>query len=412
MKILSLKAENIKRLSAIHIEPDGSLVIIGGMNRAGKTSVLDCISMALEGKGAVPPEPIRRGAKTASSAVDLGELVVVRSFTKNGDRLVVTTRDGEKLKSPQAILDSLVGKLSFDPLAFSRMEQNKQAEILRELVGIDFDAIDAKKGAAYTERTLVNRDAKKLKAQVAGMERFPDAPKGPVDVAQVSEEYKAAQAANEGYRLVEARFSQAESDCEDWAQGVARAEAALVVARNELERAKLEAVNARKTLEDIEQIDESELLAKITNAADTNAQVEANAKRKTTIREARKASEESDRLTAEIEACEEEKAKALADAAMPVDGLGLDEDGVTFNDLPFEQCSGAEQLQISVAIGLALNPKLPVILIRDGSLLDENSLKMLADMAEKAGAQIWLERVGEGDETAVIIEDGTVKEEE
>ena len=34
----------------------------------------------------------------------------------------------------------------------------------------------------------------------------------------------------------------------------------------------------------------------------------------------------------------------------------------------------------------------------------------VADMAEKADGQVWLERVGDGDECSVIIEDGQVKE--
>ena len=65
-----------------------------------------------------------------------------------------------------------------------------------------------------------------------------------------------------------------------------------------------------------------------------------------------------------------------------------------------------------MAIGLALNPKLPVLLIRDGSLLDEDHLEMLAKMAEDADAQVWIERVGDKDKTAVVIEDGAVKDEE
>jgi hypothetical protein len=42
-------------------------------------------------------------------------------------------------------------------------------------------------------------------------------------------------------------------------------------------------------------------------------------------------------------------------------------------------------------------------------LLDENSLNLLAQLARDFGGQVWIERVGEGDESAVIIEDGMVK---
>ncbi len=52
------------------------------------------------------------------------------------------------------------------------------------------------------------------------------------------------------------------------------------------------------------------------------------------------------------------------------------------------------------------------MLCKDGSLLDSKSMKMVADFAEEKGFQVWLERVGEQDQCAVIIEDGHVKESE
>lgn len=83
---------------------------------------------------------------------------------------------------------------------------------------------------------------------------------------------------------------------------------------------------------------------------------------------------------------------------------------VLYQDIPLDQCSSAERLRVSVSIGLAMNPKLKVLLIRDGSLLDEDNLQMIATMAEKADAQVWIERVGDGEECSVVIEDGQVRD--
>ena len=41
MKIIELQAENVKRLKAVDITPDGTLQVIGGRNAQGKSSVLD-----------------------------------------------------------------------------------------------------------------------------------------------------------------------------------------------------------------------------------------------------------------------------------------------------------------------------------------------------------------------------------
>ena len=39
MKIIQLEARNVKRLKAVEIRPDGNVIVIGGKNGAGKSSV-------------------------------------------------------------------------------------------------------------------------------------------------------------------------------------------------------------------------------------------------------------------------------------------------------------------------------------------------------------------------------------
>jgi hypothetical protein len=62
-------------------------------------------------------------------------------------------------------------------------------------------------------------------------------------------------------------------------------------------------------------------------------------------------------------------------------------------------------------MGFALHPRLKILLIRDGSLLDENNLKTVAEMAQEHDGQVWIERVSKGAECSVIIENGLVAEE-
>ena len=88
----------------------------------------------------------------------------------------------------------------------------------------------------------------------------------------------------------------------------------------------------------------------------------------------------------------------------------MNEDGtVLFDGVPLSQASRAQQIRTSVAIGIAMNPKLKVLLIRDGSLLDEENMQLVVDMAKQHDAQIWIERVGDKDASAIIIEDGHVR---
>lgn len=96
MKIVRLKSENVKRLNAVEITPEGNLIVIGGKNEAGKSSVLDSIQYVLAGGDSLPAMPIRKGQKKAQVVVDLGDIVVTRVFTVGNSRLEVANKDGGK----------------------------------------------------------------------------------------------------------------------------------------------------------------------------------------------------------------------------------------------------------------------------------------------------------------------------
>ncbi len=91
-------------------------------------------------------------------------------------------------------------------------------------------------------------------------------------------------------------------------------------------------------------------------------------------------------------------------------GLSLSDDGPTYNGQLIEQVSTSERLRISVAMGLALNPKLKVLLVHEGNDLDDDGLKLLAEIAAEHEAQVWLERIaGAAEGVSIVIEDGAVK---
>lgn len=103
MKIIRLEAENVKRLQAVSIVPQGDTVVIGGKNGQGKSSTLDSIAYALGGKRLIPEKPINNGHDKAKISVDLDSgLTVTRTFTKNGGgSLFVSNADGARYQSPQ-----------------------------------------------------------------------------------------------------------------------------------------------------------------------------------------------------------------------------------------------------------------------------------------------------------------------
>jgi hypothetical protein len=425
LKIVSLTAENVKRLSAVHITPDGSLVVIGGRNAQGKSSVLDAITYALGGKEEICAVPVRRGEKTARVVCNLGDLVITRTFTATGGgSLKVTGKDGASFPSPQAVLNKLVGSLSFDPLAFARLKPAEQAETLRVLVGLDFTKQEYERRKLYEERTIINRRAETLKANLETRPQHPDAPSEEVDAGKLTAELDRIAAVNRQH----AAFRQGAEDARENAQEsrtdiegakgrIAELRAALADEEASLARQQAELVNRETLVETLQEraaalVDEDAEPVKVQlrTATEVNRKVRDNAERRRAEKEMEEQQSQSRAKTTAIDAIDAAKTKAISEANFPTPGLGFAEDGtVTLNGLPFSQSSSAEQLRSSVAMGIALNPRLRVLLIRDGSLLDADSLAMIAAMATEANAQLWIERVGHGAECAVIIEDGCVE---
>lgn len=394
MKIIALEAENVKHLKVVNIEPDGSLVVIGGDNAAGKTCVLDSIEYALNGAGSIPTKPIRSGQKKARVVLDLDEIVVTRTFTEKGTSLTVKNKDGATFASPQSMLDKLVGELTFDPLQFSKMDPKKQAEVLKKLVGLDFDKIDAQYKDLFEQRTVVNREGKTLKGQLEGMAKHDKVPDQEVSIKELGKEYAEAIEHNQKIELMRRKLESETRELEDL--------------RNRASILTKSIKQTDKNIKDAKDIDDKAIHAKMGEAEDINKRIRENQRYVEVDDQLIDLRQLSQSLSDQMARISNNKDELLASAKFPIKGLAIDEDGVTFEDIPFSQCSSSQQIKISVAMGLAMNPKLRVLLIREGSLLDEKNLAMVAKMAEKADAQIWLERVSKGKECSVIIEDGSV----
>lgn len=401
MKIVSLDINNILRLTAVHINPDGSVVILGGQNGEGKTSVLDSIEMTLAGASSHPDRPIHDDEEKGTVEIDLGDMIVTRTFRDSGStNLVVESKEGAVFKSPQKMLDELTGKIAFDPIKFATMDDKARTETLRELVGIDFSVQDGKRQKLYTERTEVNREATMLKGQIDALKEFKH--EQAVNVPELMKEFEAAQEHNTGYEETVKSIEVVEDGLASFKKDLANTLAMLESIKNNIKRLSDSRVDLKFQLEKHTVIEVEPIRDKIANAENINRYIERKDLAEAKEKEARV-------LTSSIKKIDTEKAEKLSSIIFPIDGLSLGDDGVIFNGLPFNQASSAEQLRVAVAMGIAMNPKLKVLLIRDGSLLDDDSLAMVAGMAEEADAQVWIERVGEGAECQVIIQDGQVK---
>lgn len=391
--IIELEAENVKRLKAARVRPDGTLVTIGGRNAQGKTSLLDCISYAMEGGKALAEVPLRTGeAKGFTRATLSSGLVVERTFTPNGSKLTVSS--GEvRLPSPQAILDKLWNSVAADPFAFVKLKPAERLKALQRFVGLDFTQHDGKRLALYEKRTDVNRDAKRAEAQLGALPPLPAGwtPGAPEpDLGGLAKEVAAARSSQAALHAAERQATVALERLE-----TARRDHALATRAME---------SARSSLRDPGPLEA--LLADAQTLQKAAAQAEQRNHLEEELAEMRA---DAEQLTSDLAAMDAEKAKLIRDCALKADGLEVTvgDTDVMVTGLPFAQASHAEQLRVACAMAMAANPTLRVLLIRDASLLDQDSRAALARQAGAGGFQLWLEVVGNQDCTAVI-EDGEV----
>lgn len=411
-RVVNLVAENYKRIKAVDITPDpnSSTVTIAGRNAQGKSSVIDAIWAALAGtaatKGTATTRPIRDGENTARVTVDLGNIIVTRTWEGDKTALKVESREGARFGSPQKMLDELIGRLSFDPLAFASLAPKAQQAELLQLVELPFDpaTLASQRKAAFDDRTDVGRVVKQLQGQLAGFPEIgDDVPDEPVSVSALVAELDAATSAR-------GRIAGASIDIETATQAVNDAERAAIRATEHLANMRAGLATAEARLAELPEPAAIEpIRSQIDGAEAINDAVRQKHQRQEVVDLLDAEKSKRDELTDKIAELDKTKTDGLAAATFPIDGLGFDDEGVTYRGVPFAQSSAAERLRVSVAMAMAMNPKIRVIRITDGSLLDSENLALIEEMAAAEGFQVWIERVDETGKVGVIIEDGEVK---
>lgn len=416
MRIINLVAENVLRLTAVSISPSGNVVQITGPNGAGKSSILNAIFLALAGKNAIPEEPVRHGAESASVRLELGkgttvEYIVRRVMQPDGETvLTVKSPKGASYPSPQKILNDLLGSIAFDPLEFARAKPKDKRAQLGQMLGLDeqLNKLDADNRVDFDNRTTLSRDVKALNGKIGD-----DIP-GAVEPVDLSEAFATLQRAELNNRSVEEEKASRqlwEKEMHEQRSQAERAEAeadALVAKADKYNATAQRIAEKLATPLQYSPVDVEPIRQSIMNAEPINARHRERQTKLELIKQRDELESQVTSLTQALKERETVKAAMIAGAPLPIPELGLTTDNVTYRGVPFENASSAEQLRVSAAISMALNPQLRVMLIRDGSLLDTVSLQALEDMANEFDFQVWIERVDESGEVGVVIRDGAV----
>lgn len=406
LTIVSLDITDFARIKAVHIKPNSSgAVVISGRNAQGKSSVLDAIAQLINGSRHKVPLPVRVGADEANIVAVLGrggepELVVKWRTTSSGKKtLVVEDADGIKKSSPASLLASLFGYLAVDPFAFSEMNEKEQLRTILRATGFDVDAWQAGRDKIFNDRTIVNRQVVRLEHHLKSLAKpAADAPTESVSVSELLEENR---------RLLELRerYDAAKSSYEAWCDRISELQRLLEEAEDTRDRAASAMMETYKSNPTDEQLQDT--LSRIETADVHNRQYmdarkfrEASSDLETTTIEAKK-------LSAALAAKDNEI--RLAIAASPIGGpLQYVDDELRLNDLPLAVASHAEKLRVGIGVATMLQPEASVVLVKDGSLLDQDSMAAIEQIAQAHGMQVWIERVESGE--GFTIEDGEINE--
>jgi len=440
MRIIELKAENFKKLKAVQIVPDkqSGTVILKGNNAQGKSSVLDAITAALTGKNF--EEPIRDGQGNAEVVLDLDDIIITRRWTKKASYLTITSKNGDKYASPQKMLDGMTNILSFDPSSIVLMKESEQIALLKKLTGLDTSDIDETIKTKYDQRTNVNREADSYKVQADGIVAEANLPTEEISISSLTKkleeinEYNKSiddqnlkltdlqDTINRAYKNLDEQdesIKETASEIESLEDEIIKIQEKILKKKEQIKSSQdLKNVEIKKIAElDVQQSKlkksienkktDKEVIVEIEKINETNAKIREANKKNELISLQKQKEAESEKLTKEIEKAKQEKIDLVANTKMPIEGLYFDNAGIKYNDKPLSSCSDAEKIKIGLSIALASNPKIKVILMKQGSFLDESSLKLVSEMAQANDAQVWIEKVG-AEGSGILIEDGEI----
>ena len=426
MKIVSISATNVKRLKAIEITaPDENVIIIAGKNGAGKSSVLDTMQYGISGASERPGKPIRDGETTAEVVLDLGDLRVQRVWTTSGTYLHVTAPDGAEYRSPQKIMDSLHGKVALDPSRLINMSDEKRNTILANIAGIDITSIDAEYNKAYEDRKETGKYLRSCRARTDALSApEDDLPETTTSVVELSEQLQDATARhNEHTRNVEQMEAEAsrvqplrgeasriEVEIQALTEQIERKRERLETISDDIKNIILHVREQRRILNDVVLPNIEDIRQQIVSVESVNRMVTEATVYRQSMHELQEVLEEYNRRDTAVHEVIQRRRDIMANASYPIEGLSLSEDGKSalFRGIPWEQLSSSDKLRISLGLAMEMDPHLRVILMREGSLFDDENMRIIREMAKEKDFQVWVERVDDSGEIGIIIEDGEV----
>ncbi len=411
IKINSLELENVKRIKAVKVEPSqNGLTVIGGRNNQGKTSVLDSIAWALGGNKFKPSSPVREGSTIPPNLnITLSNGLVVERKGKNST-LKITDPNGNK--AGQQLLDEFIEELALDLPKFMNANNKEKANILLKIIGVEDQLVELnhEETELYNNRRAVGQIADQKRKYAKEQVFYPEAPKDLVSPQELINQQQAILAQNGENQRKREKVMQYEYKVSTLTQEVAALQKQLQAKELELNKATSDLTIAKTNALDLIDQSTEELEKNLAEIEEINRKVRANLDKEKAEDDAREYVQQYDDLTAKIENVRKERMTLLKGADLPLPGLSIEDNELTYNGKKWDGMSGSDQLRVATAIVRKLNPDCGFVLIDKLEQMDIETMNEFGAWLEQEGLQAIATRVSTGDECSIIIEDGYVKQ--
>lgn len=463
--VVGVEASNFHRLriASAKLVPGQGLVRVTGRNGSGKTSLLRSIRAALGGAGEILPQVVHEGAETGTVKLELSNgFIVTRKFTAANPKGYLTVEGPDGGLHKQARLSEWAGPLSFDPLAFFELKPERQREILLSLGGDPelpgkLDALRRARAVKYDERTpwiAKKRQAAQVqkpegerpvpvdtRGELARMGQLQQQERDRSDLLRTWEREVemvrrsaelAVERAREVVRESAGEVDRVEAALNRWEQEVAELEGKLARAKEQRQAAQVAQTRALKYAQEaatnLSLVPSREAVAAAVPApelpddpAEEMAAVHARIEAADSVRgaiapwdawdraraEHAEATQAVEAITAEMDGLDAQEPALIASAGIPVEGLGFAPDSTpVLNGRSLAVASGAERIQLAVAVALAADPELRICLVDEANDIDLEGMEELDRLAKEHGFQIWAARLGIEGPGEIVVEDG------
>jgi len=387
----------------VEVSTNGGSVIVTGKNAAGKSSFIDAITELFDARGIrLTPHPINHGADEAKAEFTDTELDVKITREWKTDRdgkvkstLTVRALDGAKHAKPADVIAKLTGGIIFDPSRFLMLDPKPQRDMLLRKVELpfDLDQLEGMERAAEEERLKRGQAARAAEGAVTNAERpAPGTPAEPVSTAELVAKLDEARAHNRQGEHAKSLQNEYSNAIMDYDRRIEELENQII--RLKSERLEIEEKRdvVMKEVDAFTPIDTTDLEAQVQNVDEVNRNVQLGKIYRELEAEAERKRAEWEAADAEVKRIQQQKADGLKEAVFPHPALSVSDDGVLYDGVPFSQANTASRNKAAFAIATAGNPDLRLVIVKEGDLLDEESLAEIDRIAAERGYTVLIER--------------------